>query len=65
MTTAYEDLLANERVELQRIWEFLKVSNRPTEGATRKNTPDDIREAVTNIDEILAHHPEMVQFVDA
>ena len=64
MTTAYEDLLADEQQELQRIWEFLGVSNRPTEGATRKNTPDDIRQAVTNIDEILEHHPEMSQFVE-
>lgn len=64
ITTAYEDLLANESQELKRVWDFLGVSSRPTEGATRKNTPDDIREAVTNIDEILEQHPEMLEFVD-
>lgn len=64
ITTAYEDLLANEDRELKRIWDFLDVSNRPTEGATRKNTPDNIRQAVINIDEILEQHPEMLQFVD-
>lgn len=64
MTTAYEDLISNEKKELKRIWDFLDVSNRPTVCDTRKNTPDDIRQAVTNLDEILEHHPEMSRFVD-
>ncbi len=65
LVTAYEDLLDDESQELNRIWDFLEVDRQPTEGSTRKNTPNDIRQAVTNIDEIIQRHPEMAEFVDA
>ncbi len=60
----YEALLHNEQSVLDQVWDFLDVSRKPTQGLTRKNTPDDVRRAVTNLDELLAHHPEMAQYVD-
>lgn len=60
----YEQLLSDEQGALNRVWDFLGVEHHPTTGRTRKNTPDDLRQAVTNLDELLAHHPEMQQFVD-
>jgi hypothetical protein len=57
-------VLDNEAQELQKVWQFLGVSNTPTEGLTSKNTPDDIRQVVTNLDELIDKHPEMAQFVD-
>lgn len=64
LTIVYEDMLKDEKREFKRLWDFLGVDHVPTEGITRKNTPDDIRKAVTNLDEILEHHPEMQKFVD-
>jgi hypothetical protein len=64
LTLIYEDMLDNEAQELQKAWQFLGVSNTPTEGLTSKNTPDDIRQVVTNLDELIDKHPEMAQFVD-
>lgn len=64
LTIVYEDMLKDEKREFKRLWDFLGVDHVPTEGLTRKNTPDDIRKAVTNLDEILEHHPEMQKFVD-
>ena len=61
---AYEDLLNDEQVTLKRVWDFLEVEHFDTQGVTRKNTPDDVRQAVTNLDEILERHPEFVEFVD-
>ena len=64
LVVIYEDLLAEEQAVLNQVWDFLDVSHVKTQGITRKNTPDDIREAVTNLDEILKCHPEMSKFVD-
>ncbi|MEM9412494.1 MAG: hypothetical protein AAGA30_15375 [Planctomycetota bacterium] len=64
LVISYEDLLKDEPSQLRQVWNFLGVDHIPTEGGTRKNTPDDIREAVTNIDEIIQHHPEMAKFLD-
>ena len=61
---AYEDLLKEEQSTLNRVWDFLDVDHVSTEGVTRKNTPDDVREAVTNLDEILKRHPDYEQYVD-
>ncbi len=61
---AYEDLLENERRTLNRVWGFLDVRPIATYSGTRKNTPHDLRTAVTNLDEILNQHPEMLRFVD-
>ena len=64
LTVAYEDLLQDERGTLQRVWDFIDVPPVETEGFTKKATPDNIREAVTNIDEIVKAHPDMAEFVD-
>ena len=61
---AYEDLLNNEQATLNGVWDFLDVQRVSTQGVTRKNTPDDVREAVTNLDELLERHPEFIEFVD-
>lgn len=61
---AYEDLLADEQNVLKKLWDFLEVRNVATVGKTRKNTPQDLRQAVTNLDEIISNHPEMGRFVD-
>ncbi len=64
LVVRYEELLENEQRVLNQVWDFLEVGRVSTRGQTRKNTPEDIRQAVTNLDEILAHHPEMIPFVD-
>ena len=61
---SYEDLLNDEPGTLKKIWDFLDVKNIVTTGRTRKSTPQDLRSAVVNLDEILEHHPEMVRYVD-
>lgn len=60
----YEQLFSDERHVLDQVWKFLEVAPAVTTASPRKNTPDDIRKAVKNLDELLEHHPEMVQFVD-
>ena len=60
----YEGLLGNERAVLNQVWDFLAVPKIQTTGRTRKNTPQDLRSAVLNLDEILQHYPEMASFVD-
>ena len=64
LEVAYEDLLNDESGTLKKIWDFLEVKNIATTGRTRKSTPQDLRNAVVNLDEILAHNPEMVRYVD-
>ena len=61
---SYEDMLQNEQSVLKKLWGFLNVKNIATVGRTRKNTPQDLRTAVTNLDEIINHHPEMARYVD-
>ena len=60
----YEDLIQKERPTLTKVWNFLEVRNIATTATTRKNTPEDVRSVVTNLDEILNHHPDMARFVD-
>jgi len=62
---AYEDLLNDEGATLVRVWDFLEVDRVTTQAITGKNTPGDIRQAVSNLDEVLARHPEMAEFVDS
>jgi len=64
MKITYERLFSDERTVLGEVWDFLEVAPTETTASPRKNTPDDIRQAVKNLDELLEHHPEMVQFVD-
>ena len=62
---AYEDLISDESRVLAGVWEFLEVQPHETVSTPRKNTPDDIRKAVLNLDELIAHHPEMARFLDS
>ncbi len=60
----YEDLLRDEESVLRMVWDFLNVRPLKTSGRTRKNTPQDIRRVVTNLDEILDHFPDMACYAD-
>ena len=60
----YEELLKNEQQALGKVWDFLGVRRVVTTGRTRKNTPANLRNAVTNLDEIIDHHPDMARYVD-
>lgn len=61
---SYEQLLNDEHEILNQVWQYLDVAPMKTTASPRKNTPDNIRKAVKNLDELLEHHPEMVQYVD-
>lgn len=50
----YEDLLADPAEVFADVQRFIGVALRPVAGATRKNTSDDLREAVANFDELRA-----------
>jgi LPS sulfotransferase NodH len=52
----YEDLLVDKQATLQRIFSFLGVRSEPVQGGSIKNTSDDLREAVSNFDELRAHY---------
>jgi LPS sulfotransferase NodH len=52
----YEDLLVDKRATLERIFSFLEVSFEPVRGGSIKNTSDDLREAVSNFDELRSHY---------
>ena len=64
LEVVYEDMVSREQATLKKVWSFLEVRNIATTATTRKNTPEDIRSVVTNLDEILHHHPDMARFVD-
>lgn len=52
----YEELLKNEDAFIQRVFDFLEVKPKPAQGITRKNTRDDLREAIVNFDELHAKY---------
>ena len=58
----YEELLEELESTLGKIWEFLEVETVPTETVTRKSTPDDLSEAVSNLEELRAAFPEYEKF---
>lgn len=60
----YEQLFDNIHTSLNHVWNFLDVQPFDTIASPRKNTPDDIRKVVKNLDELLEHHPEMAQYLD-
>ncbi len=56
MVIAYEDLLQNRDHILRELFDFLHVRWVPVAATTKKNTGDDLREAIANYDEIRAHY---------
>jgi hypothetical protein len=52
----YEDLLVDRRATLKRVFSFLEVRFEPVEGGSIKNTSDDLREALSNFDELKSHY---------
>jgi hypothetical protein len=52
----YEDLLQNEATFVAKTVAFLNAGDRPSTGATLKNTKDDLREAIVNFDELRTRY---------
>lgn len=52
----YEDLLNNEQVFLDQIFNFLRVAQKPVQGKTFKNTKDNLQEVILNFPELKAHY---------
>jgi LPS sulfotransferase NodH len=52
----YEDLLLDRRATLERVFSFLGVRFEPVQAGSIKNTSDDLREAVSNFDELRSHY---------
>lgn len=52
----YEMLLASPQTVFDSIFTFLDVVPYPLEGKYKKNTPDNLREAIINFDELKAHY---------
>ena len=60
----YEDILYSQQKTFQRIQEFLNVPFVMTKGETIKITPDNLRNIVTNFDELRDKHPEYREMFD-
>jgi len=61
----YEELLTDKTSTLAKIFSFLKIPNKAVQEKTIKNTSDDLREVVLNLDELRAHYagtPYLEQF---
>jgi hypothetical protein len=56
LSSYYEDLLMDQQVALGRVFSFLGVQPEPVLARSIKNTSDDLREAVSNIDELRSHY---------
>ena len=54
MEVEYERLLADPGTVFDEVQRFIGVAPRPLAGTTRKNTSDDLRDAVANFDELRA-----------
>jgi len=52
----YEDLLADPTATFHRLLGYLGLPPAPIRGSTLKNTSDDLREVVTNFDELRARY---------
>ena len=52
----YEDLLLDLKKELRRIFSFLSVPYKKTGSKMQKHTQDDLRQALSNYDEIKAYY---------
>jgi len=51
----YEELIADETKFFEKIQDYLGVSHQPLQKKVLKNTKDDLREAVSNFDELVEH----------
>ena len=56
MQVCYEDLLTNEQRTLGQVCKFLGVEAIPLQGQCVKTTSDDLRQVITNYDEIYAQY---------
>jgi hypothetical protein len=52
----YEDMLADELMFVSQVLDFLGVAPKPVQGKTLKNTSDDLREVVLNLDELRSRY---------
>jgi LPS sulfotransferase NodH len=52
----YEELLVDKDRTLNELLDFLQVTRLALQSKTLKNTRDDLREAVSNLDELQAHY---------
>lgn len=52
----YEDMLVDENAFLSEVFDFLEVKPAPVKGKTYKNTSDDLREVLTNFDELRSRY---------
>jgi LPS sulfotransferase NodH len=52
----YEELLVDHDAAFGRVLDHIGVARRPLEGATLKNTSDDLRDAIVNFDELRARY---------
>lgn len=56
MTLYYEDMLKDNQSFFAQLYDFLGVPFLDTVGKTLKNTPNDLREIITNYDDLLARY---------
>jgi len=56
LTIYYEELLTDELNTMKRIYEFIGVPFKPTQGRCIKITSDDLRRAVKNFEELRSHY---------
>lgn len=52
----YEDMLADQHDFMLKVFRFLEVKPQPVQGKTLKNTSDNLREVITNFDELRLHY---------
>lgn len=52
MTLYYEDLLQDEKLFKERVFDFIGVRHLPVQGKTIKNTQDDLRRAILNFNQL-------------
>lgn len=55
MRVTYEEFLAEQESVLSDVCHFLNVERNPLHSVTRKTTPDDLRSAIQNLDELKQH----------
>jgi LPS sulfotransferase NodH len=54
MILYYEEMLIDENAFMNKVYSFINVENKPAHGTTLKNTRDNLREAVSNYEELRA-----------
>jgi LPS sulfotransferase NodH len=56
LSLSYEELISDEEAVINRIFSFLHATPRPLQGATLKNTDDDLTKVVLNYDELRSQY---------